>query len=458
MENKKILLADASEPVQKVIDKAFQEEDYELTIVNDYGSAIKMIAAEAPSLILVGASLPGKDGYSLCEFVKTNAPSIPVVMLIGTEETLKSEEAKRVGVDDYFIRPFKSQDLIEKIGELLTLSPMAVSVAPVPEPEENLLISNSDEPLGATGESELLESPDSPEQEDSAEDLLSEMGIPEAGLDEIDVVYTNEQKEEVTGIEAEEEAVQEDESIEDFLSDLDDDTDEVLEIVPETVPVDRAEGATENAGTDEISFNEDDIIEEHELVEPELAEPEDIDPLVVEPELAEPLKVDEAPAVEKNVDMKGAAVEGIVEISKSKIEELILNNTKEDIKEIAYELVPGLAREPIAAIVPEAVQRAAEKLVGEIATETTGKVAEVIIAEIVAEITSQKAAQHIAQIAGEAVMKAAEERMKEIASEVADKVARELISKIATDTAVKAAEEIITDEIKRFKSTLSKEG
>ena len=52
------------------------------------------------------------------------------------------------------------------------------------------------------------------------------------------------------------------------------------------------------------------------------------------------------PGVVASVDEKGVAVDGIVEISKSKIEELIINNTKEDVKNIAYELVPGSCQRP----------------------------------------------------------------------------------------------------------------
>jgi CheY-like chemotaxis protein len=518
MPNKKILLADASEPVHKVVNKAFEDEDYLLTVAVDYGSAIKMIAAEAPSLILVGASLPGKDGYSLCEFVKSNAPSIPVVLLVGTDETLNSDEAERVGVDEYFIRPFKTQDLIEKIDELMTASPKLAAAAHIqasepepkpeaaPEPEDDFLMGNADDLLGNSGGSGLVEEPSALEVSDSAEDLLSEMGIPDVPLEELDVVYTNEPKDEAAGVAAAEDEDDDDESIEDFLSDLDSGgSDDELEIIPqsatdsvsddliddmtadlsdefseelpeeltEELPDEQIgeqieEPATES-GPGEISFNEDAVIEdnsftesvpeEQELLEslvaePELTEPELSEPKLVEPEPQEVEKV----AALNNVDKKGVAVEGIVEISKTKIEELILKNTKEDVKEIAFQLVPGLAKEPIAQIVPDAVQKAAEKFVGEIVSEKTGLVAEGIVKEIAAEIVSKKATEHIAQIAGEAVMKAAEERMKEIANEAADKMARELISKIVTDTTVKAAEDLITDEIKKFKSTLSKEG
>ena len=119
METKKILLADPSEPVRKIIINAFQDEDFQLVTADDFDSAVELIAVELPSLILAGISLPGKDGYSLCEYVKGMHPLLPVVMLVGTDETLNSEEALRVGADDYFIRPFKSQDFIEKISDLL---------------------------------------------------------------------------------------------------------------------------------------------------------------------------------------------------------------------------------------------------------------------------------------------------------------------------------------------------
>ncbi|MBE9531616.1 MAG: response regulator [Proteobacteria bacterium] len=516
MDTKKILLADPSEPVRKVIVNAFEDEDFELIIADNYDEAVEKIASEAPLLILAAISLPGKDGYTLCEYVKGMDSLLPVVMLVGTDETLNSEEALRVGADDYFIRPFKSQDLIEKISDLLAkfariAQEEATSIAPKPQVapsivadvEEPAMI-NIEEPASsevsepkAYGEipSEVIDlhEPETEEYEvdialggeqpldinESSEAFLAEMGIEDEGADELDIVYGNSQSEQESKPEVselDEQEVQEDDILEEFLSDIDDSdmgdiiigNSEAVEPVAETEGLltnnfETNEAVVEQAEPEEIEIDEaqpaealEEVAMSNEAAE-ELSAVEEIsfnDDAVIE---GSDVAVEMSGVVE-SVEEKGVAVDGIVEISKSKIEEMILNNTKEDVKNIAYELVPGLAKEPIAKIVPEAVDKVSARIIGEIANDTTAQVAEGIIQGIAADIVSQKAAEYIAQIAEAAVMKAAEARIQEIATVAAEKAANEIISRLAEKTTVDVAEKLIIGEIKSFKSKLSQEG
>ncbi len=525
MDTKKILLADPSESVRKVIANAFEDEAFELITACDYDCAVEKVATEAPSLILVAVSLPGKDGYALCENIKGKNSLIPVVMLVGTDETLNSEEALKVRADDYFTRPFNSQDLVEKIGELLakyarsaqeervsvptrpqTIPSAAIdaeepAVVDVEEPavvdveEPAMLEVNEPAAYGEVPSEAMVEETAEPEEHEvdialgeeptsditeSSEAFLAEMGIEEESDDELDIVFGNVETEEESKPEGlglgEEPEEQEDDILEEFLSDIADDDAEMGDIIIGDIE-------TNESITEELLTNDSEVSEA--VAQEALPEEIEVSEATVDEVVAEEIQIDEVkedetaadeisfnddaviegadipvemPGVVASVDEKGVAVEGIVEISKSKIEELIINNTKEDIKNIAYELVPGLAKEPIAKIVPEAVDKVSARIIGEIANETTAQVAEGIIREVAAEIVSQKAAEHIAQIVSDAVMKAAEERIKEIATEAAEKAANEIISRLAEKTTIDVAEKLITGEIKSFKNKLSKEG
>jgi len=118
---KKILLADDSITIQKVISITFASENYELIIVGDGESAIKRAKEARPDLILADVAMPGKNGYEVCEAVK-NDPSLsstPVLLLAGTFEPLDRPEAERVGADDSIVKPFESQQLLNKVADLL---------------------------------------------------------------------------------------------------------------------------------------------------------------------------------------------------------------------------------------------------------------------------------------------------------------------------------------------------
>lgn len=134
---KKILLADDSITIQKVISLSFASEDYELIIVGDGNSAVEKAKETTPDLILADIAMPGKTGYEVCEAVKQDPAlsTIPVMLLAGTFEPLDDAEAKRVGANDHIVKPFESEELLNKVTALLMGAPAAAqppAAAPAP--------------------------------------------------------------------------------------------------------------------------------------------------------------------------------------------------------------------------------------------------------------------------------------------------------------------------------------
>jgi CheY-like chemotaxis protein len=62
------------------------------------------------------------NGYQLCERIKTNpaTKNIPVILLAGAFEPLDDELARNVGAEDFIVKPFESQELIDKIQAVLS--------------------------------------------------------------------------------------------------------------------------------------------------------------------------------------------------------------------------------------------------------------------------------------------------------------------------------------------------
>lgn len=133
---KKILLADDSLTIQKVISITFSSEDYELTIVGDGDSAVKKAKEARPDLILADVAMPGKSGYEVCNIIKSDPElsNTPVMLLAGTFEPLNKEEAAKVKADDSIVKPFESQELLDKVRELLKKA--EVMAEPVEEAAE----------------------------------------------------------------------------------------------------------------------------------------------------------------------------------------------------------------------------------------------------------------------------------------------------------------------------------
>ncbi|PYT02933.1 MAG: hypothetical protein DMF65_05290, partial [Acidobacteria bacterium] len=120
---RKLLLADDSPTIQKVISLTFEDEGLEVVAVSDGERALDALYAdEPPDIVLADVHMPGPNGYELCERVRGDARlrHVPFVLLVGTFEPFNQAEARRVGADTVLTKPFQSiRDLVSKVGSLL---------------------------------------------------------------------------------------------------------------------------------------------------------------------------------------------------------------------------------------------------------------------------------------------------------------------------------------------------
>lgn len=123
---RKLLLADDSLTIQKVISLTFSDEGMDVTTVSSGEQAMKKLEESMPDIILADVFMPEPNGYKICERIKTDERfrHIPVLLLVGTFEPFNKAEARRVGADDVLTKPFQSiRDLVSKVGNLLSGQP-----------------------------------------------------------------------------------------------------------------------------------------------------------------------------------------------------------------------------------------------------------------------------------------------------------------------------------------------
>lgn len=123
---RKLLLADDSITIQKVVDLTFVDEGVEVVSVSNGRDAIDRLAEFQPDVVLADVFMPQMNGYEVCEYIKQNAQlrHIPVMLLVGSFEPFDEAEARRVGADDTLTKPFQSiRNLIDKVGSLVSGRP-----------------------------------------------------------------------------------------------------------------------------------------------------------------------------------------------------------------------------------------------------------------------------------------------------------------------------------------------
>lgn len=129
---KKILLADDSLTIQKVVELTFSDSEYDLVCVSNGQRVLDRVGSgELPDLILADVVMPEKNGYEVCEAIKADPATarIPVVLLSGTFEPFDRDRAERLGCDAIVSKPFDSQQLLRQVEALLSRSPADVAVA-----------------------------------------------------------------------------------------------------------------------------------------------------------------------------------------------------------------------------------------------------------------------------------------------------------------------------------------
>lgn len=137
----KILLADDSVTIRKVVELTFADEGIDVVSVADGDAAMTAFVADQPDLVIADVNMPGVGGYKICEIIKEDDETrhIPVILLTGSFEPFDPGEASRVGANFYFTKPFQSiRDLVEKVTDLLDTNAFEPVSAPETEDIDDL--------------------------------------------------------------------------------------------------------------------------------------------------------------------------------------------------------------------------------------------------------------------------------------------------------------------------------
>ncbi len=125
----KLLLADDSVTIQRVIELTFADEDIRVVSVADGQAAIDRAVQERPDIVLADISMPRRDGYEVAAFIKGEPAlrDVPVLLLAGAFEPVDEDRVRATGADGVLVKPFEPQLLIRRVRELL---PNGTRVAP----------------------------------------------------------------------------------------------------------------------------------------------------------------------------------------------------------------------------------------------------------------------------------------------------------------------------------------
>lgn len=117
----KLLLADDSVTIQRVIELTFADEDVQVKAVGTGQQAIDAVTADPPDIVLADVGMPDRDGYEVAAFIKgrSDLAHIPVLLLTGAFEPVDQGRAGEARCDGVLAKPFEPQMLISRVKALL---------------------------------------------------------------------------------------------------------------------------------------------------------------------------------------------------------------------------------------------------------------------------------------------------------------------------------------------------
>ncbi len=113
-----ILVVDDSVVIRKMVEIALENEDYNIVSVSTGKDALSYLDENSPDLIILDIMLSDVNGLDVLKAIKSSK-DIPVVMLSAKDTPRETSKAKQLGADDFIPKPFKDEELVGKIKDLI---------------------------------------------------------------------------------------------------------------------------------------------------------------------------------------------------------------------------------------------------------------------------------------------------------------------------------------------------
>ena len=119
-----VLVADDDPDILELVTYILKSEGYEVVSAPDGLQALELARARRPQLAVLDVSMPNLDGLEVTRRLRADAElaSLPVILLTARVAAADQERGLEAGATDYLPKPFKPQDLRERVAAVLRLN------------------------------------------------------------------------------------------------------------------------------------------------------------------------------------------------------------------------------------------------------------------------------------------------------------------------------------------------
>ncbi len=117
----RVLVVDDEPNIVLSLEFLMRQAGFDVTTAGDGESALEQVQQQPPDLVLLDISLPGLSGFEVLERLRAQPDHtrLPIIMLTAHGREVEREKGLALGADDYVTKPFSTQQLVEKVKQLL---------------------------------------------------------------------------------------------------------------------------------------------------------------------------------------------------------------------------------------------------------------------------------------------------------------------------------------------------
>ncbi len=118
---KRVLIADDEPNIVASLEFLMEQAGFEVKLAANGQEALELVASFRPDLVLLDVMMPVKNGYEVCQSLKSDPATrgVKVVMLSAKGRDVEVAKGLELGADAYVTKPFSTRDLVAQIRDML---------------------------------------------------------------------------------------------------------------------------------------------------------------------------------------------------------------------------------------------------------------------------------------------------------------------------------------------------
>ncbi|MBI2917871.1 MAG: response regulator transcription factor [Chloroflexi bacterium] len=113
-----ILVIEDEARVQRLEKLVLEQAGYSVESVASGEVGLEALVEKSPALVLLDISLPGMDGFTVCQKVREFS-LVPVILVTGKGSEADKVRGLEAGADDYVCKPFSQAELLARVKAVL---------------------------------------------------------------------------------------------------------------------------------------------------------------------------------------------------------------------------------------------------------------------------------------------------------------------------------------------------